>query len=94
MVRVAPGASTISLVERAVQSQEALVAVGHERAHAECCNQGVRLLQATRQHQRLPQDETTACLDDSSFHRRRLFHCPREQWYGIVNAPGQAVCRS
>ena len=56
--------------------------------------EGIRFLQAASQQLRLPQDETTACLDDSSFHGRRLFHCLCEQQYGVVDAPGQGVCRT
>jgi len=51
----------------------------------------MRLLQTASQHIRLPEGETTDCLDAYSFRRRALFYRLGEQRYGIGDAPAQSV---
>src|SRR5207237_10347339 len=55
---------------------------------------GVRVLQAASQQMRLPQGEMTERLIAYHFHCSALFHCPREQWHGVGDAPAQGIGRT
>jgi hypothetical protein len=57
-------------------------------------DEGVRLLQMAGQHLRLPQEKTAEHLGLYSFGCRRLFQRPREQRYGLSDAPGQSIHRT
>jgi hypothetical protein len=54
----------------------------------------VRFLQATSQHLRLPQRETTERLKAGHIRSHGLFHRLCEQRDGIDDAPGQRIRRS
>src|SRR6266545_6942838 len=42
---------------------------------------------------RLPQGQTTECLEVDAFCRSALLDRVREQWHGVSGTPAQGVCR-